>query len=1199
MTAARRSSTLALSLLLGALLTALACATPALAAEAWWRLSSGSAPSNLPPGGKAQLVVSAANLGSADAKASEAHPIVITDTVPAGLEVVPGTVKAYHGQARNPFLSLKCAEAGQTISCSLPNSLPPYGGIEMVATVTVTASEGASPANEVKVEGGEGAIPPAARTLALHVAAAPTQFGVERYELTPENEDGTLDTQAGSHPFQLTSSFALNQALETNPKTKRAEGAAPALVRDLHFVLPPGLLGNVTVVAQCSGVDFATIGEGDVNLCPADTAVGVARVTINEPNIFGGVVTETVPVFNLAPAPGEPARFGLELDKVPITLTTAVRAGSDYAVEVNVTNASQAVGVLATQLSFWGVPADPRHDAARGWECIDAGRYAEDVRTPCTPLGQPNPKPFLTMPASCAAAPQTTVTGDSWPHGAGGGEVSRLQAAYKLPTAFEHCDLLGFDPAIGVEPDTHAASTPVGLAVKVSVPQDTTLSANGLAEADVKDTTVTLPAGVQASPAAADGLLTCTGAQVGFDSGAATLVEDVQTLTENDHFTPAQAACPPEAKIGTVTIRTPLLKDQLEGGVYLASQDTDPFGSPLVLYVIAEDPVSGVRVKLAGEVRIDPSTGQLTSVFENTPPLPFEELTLKLFGGARASQSSPPLCGTYTTNASFAPSSGQSGATSSSSFSIGEGAGGSPCQYSDPRTFAPMFAAGSTNNQAGSFTPFTLDVQHADADQALSAIAVHLPPGVAALLSNLTPCAEPPAGQQWSCGQASLLGHATTSSGLGGDPYALPGEVYLTSGYDGAPFGLLVSTLAKAGPFNLGMVYVRSRIDVDPNTAAVSIATDGGPHGDIVPTMLKGVPVQLKHIHVTVDRPEFQFNPTSCAPTSVSGTLGGAQGARRAVSSPFQVANCAKLPFAPKLTASTNAQASKARGAALNVKVSSPGLGQANIAKVALQLPLALPSRLSTLQKACAQAVFDANPAACGEGANIGYATIHTPVLKSPLSGPAYLVSHGGAAFPDVEFVLQGEGIVLILDGRTDIKKGITYSRFEATPDAPFTTFETVLPAGPHSVLTAFVPAGRHYNLCGTRLAMPTVITGQNGAVVRQSTNIHLNGCAAACRTTPARSAASATGTGKRASGKGAKARRSAPSPRGRQRVQPVGPFDRAADAEVADRQHVGALELEHEEHVRRPHAEALDRHELRDRVLVAQLVEAIELQLA
>src|SRR5256886_15150267 len=131
----------------------------------------------------------------------------------------------------------------------------------------------------------------------------------------------------------------------------------------------------------------------------------------------------------------------------------------------------------------------------------------------------------------------------------------------------------------------------------------------------------------------------------------------------------------------------------------------------------------------------------------------------------------------------------------------------------------------------------------------------------------------------------------------------------------------------------------------------------------------------------------------------------------------------------------------------------------------------------------------------CPEGSNIGRATIRTPVFTNPLAGPAYLVSHGNAAFPDVEFVLQGEGIKLILDGKTDIKKGITYSRFESTPDAPFTRFETTLPAGPHSALTANVPEKKKFNLCGEKLLMPTEITGQNGVLIKQKTKIKITGC--------------------------------------------------------------------------------------------------------
>jgi hypothetical protein len=223
--------------------------------------------------------------------------------------------------------------------------------------------------------------------------------------------------------------------------------------------------------------------------------------------------------------------------------------------------------------------------------------------------------------------------------------------------------------------------------------------------------------------------------------------------------------------------------------------------------------------------------------------------------------------------------------------------------------------------------------------------------------------------------------------------------------------------------------------------------------------------------------------------------VSSAQGTKAQVSSKFGIGGCGSLPFHPELTAEAGGNATKANGTTFIVRVKSTP-GQANIAKTFLQLPIALPSRLTTIQKACVDSVFEANPASCPEGSNIGIGIAHSPLLNSPLVGPAYLVSHGGAAFPDVEFVLQGEGVLLILDGKTDIKGGITYSRFETVPDAPVTTFETVLPAGPHSALTANVPENEHFSLCNTKLEMPTEITGQNGAVIKQTTHIAVTGCA-------------------------------------------------------------------------------------------------------
>jgi hypothetical protein len=1073
------------ALLLSMALLSVAGATPALATApsgAWWRLTSSPAPTNMPSGSEGQILVSVANLGYEDAKASAENPIKVTDHLPAGLEVGAEGVRAL-------FLSLpvKCPEAsGQVVVCELPHAVPAAEDLEIKVAVRVSAANGSTLTNEVTVAGGEGEAQAEPLESPIHVSDADTQFGVESYELTPENEDGTRDVQAGTHPFQLTTTFNLNKSLEFNPNFKRLEASAPVLPRDLRFVLPPGLLGNITVVPTCSGVDFTTIGEEAIDLCPADTAIGTARVTVNEPNNLGGVITESIPVFNLAPERGEPARFGVEIDKVPVVFNTAVLTGSDYAVEVSAENAPQTVALLGTQVSLWGVPGSSRHDESRGWECLGHGHFVEGAvpAKPCQASIDPNPPAFLSLPTTCSSEPVSTVTGDSWPKGPGRA-VSQLQDVYTFPSTLQSCDLLAFNPTIVVAPETTAASEPSGLAVDLAVPQASTISGDELDEADASETVVTLPPGVLANPGAANGLQACASEGIGLLPGFAEASQ-----LENDHFYPGAASCPNGSKIGTATIETPLLQNPLSGFVYLAAQDTNLLYEKLVLYLIAEDPVSGVRVKLAGEVHVNPSTGQLTSTFTNTPPEPFSNLKLNFFGGPRASQSTPAQCASHTTQASFLSSSAATPVTDSSTFAITSGPKGSPC--SNPQPFSPSFQAGSISDQAASLTQFSLTIGHPDADQWLSGVTVHLPPGVAALLATVTPCAEPSAGQEWSCGPESLIGHSSASSGLGEEPFTLPGQVYLTVGYDNAPFGLLVVTPANAGPFHLGDVDVRSRINVDPTTAAVTITSDP------VPTFVKGVPVQLKQINVTIDREGFEFNPTNCAATAITGTLSGAGGASEAVSSPFQVANCAKLAFAPKLTASTGAQDSKAGGAALDVKVLSAGLGQANIAKVDLQLPRAMPSRLSTIQKACPEAVFNTNPASCDEGSNIGYATIHTPVLKSPLAGPAYLVSHGRAAFPDVELVLQGEEILLILDGKTDIKGGVTYSRFEAAPDAPFTSFETFLPAGPHSALTAYVPASRHFNVCGTPLLMPTEITGQNGGVIKQTTSIVASGCHAA-----------------------------------------------------------------------------------------------------
>ncbi len=1089
-------------------LAVLASASPAAAeGSAWWRLDSTAAPTKLPRTGEAQLIVTATNLGDREVNASPEHPVTITDRLPAGVR--PTAVNEFGSSV---VRQATCPQhpSGQVVTCTFTGKLAPYESLTTRIIVEMEEPTEAPLFNVVAVEGGQTPSPELLkRPLTLEkVAEEETPFGIEDYELIPESEDGSLDTRAGSHPFQLTTVLDFNQALV---EYAQAEGggfwpSAPALPHDLHLKLPPGLVGDPSAVPKCSTTDFATEVESH-DVCPEDTQVGVATVTVYEPKIVR-LYRKSVPVFNLEPEPGEPASFGFVVDTVagmvPVVLKTAVPSGGNYGVEVNVVDVSEAAQVLSSAVTLWGVPGDPRHNSSRGWGCLQP----EETKLPCEPFTESTPKAFLTLPTSCEQPLTSTVGGDSWPTGQPGNEGSVLapeHTEYRLPSLLTGCPVLGFEPAISMEPEQHSASTPSGLSVTVSMPQEGLLSASGLAESALQEAIVALPEGMQLNPSAANALEDCSVLDFGSlngpeaEGGRPLEGAEEELQTANKYFTKASPDCPDAAKLGTVNIQTPLLPNELTGSLYLAAQNTNPFRSPLAMYLVAEDKNDGIRVKLVGEVRMEESTGQIVTMFRNGPELPFSNLELHLFGGQRGSLSTPPLCGSYTAETKFTPWSDAQPARPQGGFTIKTGPGGTPCP-SNPLPFAPSLKAYSESGQAGGFSPFTLTISRPDGQQQLTGITMHLPPGIAGLLSKVTPCLEPPVGEEWSCGPDSMIGHSVATAGLGSEPVTLPGNAYLTIGYDGAPFGVLVQTPAVAGPFNLGMINVRSRINVDPSDASVTITTDPGPRDEAIPARLKGVPAQLQRIQVSVNRPEFLFNPTNCNPLTIAGSLDGNEGASVPLSYPFQVANCATLPFAPKLTAEVAGQGSKANGTSLTVKLESGGVGptgvvQANIAKVDLTIPAALPSRLTTIQKACLAAVFEANPASCDEGSVIGNATVHTPVLSSPLTGPGYLVSHGGAEFPDVEFVLQGEGIKLVLDGKTDIKKGVTYSKFESAPDAPFTTFETNLPAGPHSAFTPNVPEKENFNLCRTSLSMPTTITGQNGAVIEQDTKIAVTGC--------------------------------------------------------------------------------------------------------
>jgi hypothetical protein len=1088
-------------------LLAVGC-TSALASVTW-RLDSNSAPTELISGAPARLIATADNVGDQTLLGGGARPVILSDRLPAGLRVpqgvsagqIEGKLEANDRSEAASLLDCAIQEPQRTeVSCqsiSTTQPLAPFSQLRMTIPVEVGSGASSGEQNTVSIAGGEvqeqaaNEGPAAEVDRPISVGSEATPFGIERYELSPEEEDGQIDTRAGSHPFQLTTNLDLNEALAPGGQGQaELVPTAPSLARNLSFELPPGLLGDPQAIAKCSDAEFSSIGANNVNACPASTAIGVAIVTLNLPNPPLEVFSEAVPVFNLVPAPGEPARFGLEDTKVPIILDTSVRSGGDYGVDVDNHDTTQVAQLLSSRVTLWGEPQAPAHDASRGWACI---REVEVNGETCAPPGKRGETPFLTLPTSCVGGLSTVMRGEAW-----SGVVAESSFAFQnsLQEALESlqaCSSIGFDPQIsltpveereGQTPDAMvtSAATPTGLNVDVSLPAEQ----DGLGESALKETRVALPQGLELNPAAANGLQACSESQIGYEGKGASSDPLAPGTEEPPHFSSSPAACPEASKVASVSIESPDLADELKGALYIAQQEENPFGSLFAVYLVAEDPASGIRVKLAGEVSLNEETAQLSTSFAGIPQVPFEHLHLHFFEGQRASLSTPGLCGSYETKAIFTPwSDPQLPPESGSSFQISEGQGGGACPGSEP--FAPQITAGSSDTQAGAFSSFSLTLTHPDGDQALRTLSLQLPPGIAAMISQITPCPEPQAAED-QCPASSQIGHSTALAGLGSEPVSLPGLAYLTGPYLGAPFGIEVSTPAIAGPFDLGVVVVRSKIEVDPHTAAVTITSDP------IPTRLKGVPAQIKALNVTVDREGFQYNPTSCEAKTIQANLTGEEGASAQASYPFKAQNCASLTFKPEIKAKTQGQTSRANGASLDLDFSNRP-GRANVAKTILTIPSILPARLTTIQKACLAKTFEENPATCPEGSDIGSATVHTPVLKAPLEGPIYLVSHGNAAWPDAELVLQGEGITVMLDGQTAIKKGVTTSSFLSVPDAPFETVEATLPEGPHSALTTNLPLKDHYSLCGQHLRIPTALTGQNGTAINQNVQVAVQGC--------------------------------------------------------------------------------------------------------
>jgi len=885
-----------------------------------------------------------------------------------------------------------------------------------------------------------------AAVMCVFVCAAPVAalaaFGLEpgSFTMVPSS------VQAGAHG-DLKTSFAFQE-----DKTGSVEG----LVRNAEVVLPLGFAGYPPAVATCNAVQLQR------GTCPVGSQVGTLEFAYS--HRLGFSITALVPLFNMLPSSQQTAVYGWTF--LPnASGDIVVSVGPDYRVRARTSNVFSLFPISRQTATVWGVPASPIHNVQRGpkFSCQqDSTRYIVG-EAGCSFGGfavNENPVPYLVNPTQCTGEPLAAdlVGVESW-------EGALLPSEQANVGPFTGCESLKFAPTIAVAPEQTQATTPTGYEVDLRVPQ--TEGAEGLATPDLKDATVKMPAGVVLSPSAATGLKSCSAAQVGLG-------------------TEQPVECPAASKVGTVSIITPALTGELKGSLYLGGPPSGPITSPpFTVYLTFEG--HGVLVKIRGTVTPDPATGQIVTTFDENPELPFSELKLHLNGGSRATLANPSACGSYSAEADLTPWSTPftpDATPTSPPFTI------AGCE--GPR-FAPTFEAGTTSNQAGGYSPLSVTFAREDADEDLAGLSVTTPPGLSGNLSGIPLCGEPQAAEG-TCSSASQIGEVTAGAGPGPEPVFIEGgKVFLTGPYDGAPFGLSIDVSEKAGPLDLGSgpcdcEVVRATVSVNPQTAQLTV-TNGA-----IPTGKYGIPFQVKKVNVLINRPNFVFNPTNCNPLSVNATLSSTQGMLAQDAYHFQVTNCAALTFNPNFKVSTSGKTTREDGASLDAKLSYPSAPfgtQTNIAFVKVQLPRQLPSRLTTLQKACPAATFEANPAACPAASRVGVAEATTPVIPVPLSGPAYFVSHGGEGFPSLIVVLQGYGVTVDLVGSTFIneKTSITTSTFKTVPDVPVGTFQLYLPPGPHSALAA------HGNLCTAKLTMPTEFVAQDGAVITQSTPIAVTGC--------------------------------------------------------------------------------------------------------
>jgi hypothetical protein len=1045
-----------------------------------WAVRSLPLPTHFAPGdesGHDKYEVTALNVGGAS---TDESPIRLTDVLPQGLEVKSVRLEFARSNGADLGPSLCVTETAgphQVVRCTVPSNLTgverpallgPAEGLRLVIGIATPAgAQGTMLTNAVEVEGG-GAVA-AVATAENEASSVPAKSGLFDFSASLLGPGGAPVRQAASTPFQYLTRFAANTE-RPGPAGAGITEFIPAGgdLKDIAVALPPGLIGNPTAVPRCPAQQFNTtdntvIGPSNVtrNQCPDASAVGLVAVDqIEGKTAVGGNLV--VPLYNLVPPPGMPAQLGFQLLGAPFYIDTAIRSGGDYGVTATLRNTTEIQRVTAASVFIWGAPSDPSHDSLRG-RCVAAGAGSIPLSLGTCSAGE-TPKSFLRLPTSCESPLTTAMTFNTWTD-----PGSFAGSSFTEPRP-QNCAPLDFSPTIGAQPQTTVADSPSGLAFTLRLPQNA--DPDLLAEADLRDAQVRLPAGVTVNPASANGLDGCTPTQVGLTSAHG---------ADPVAFSSEPAGCPDASKVGAVEIKTPLLDHRLEGAVYVARPHDNPFDSLLALYIAVDDPQTGVVVKLAGEVTPDPVTGQLTTTFANNPQLPFEQFAVTFFDGPRAPLRTPATCGTYTTNTDLKPwSAPESGpdATPSDSFTVSIAPGGGPCADSESgEPHRPRFSAGTAVPVAGAFSPLVTRLKRDDGSQILSRLSVALPPGLLGRLAGVAYCpaaAIAAAGRKTgteeranpSCPVASEVGTVDAGAGAGASPVHVQGKVYLAGPYRGAPLSLAILTPAVAGPFDLGTVVVRATLQVDPDTAQVTARSEP------LPTILQGIPLDIRSISVVADRPDFTLNPTNCEPKSVGGEAISVAGLAVSLSDRFQVGGCRGLDFRPRLQTRLLGGTKRSRNPRFKAVLRARP-GDANIARAVVALPHSEFLDQSHIRTVCTRVQFAANQ--CPAGSVYGYARAFTPLLDQPLEGPVYLRSSNNT-LPDLVVALAGQ-VDLNLVGRIDSVNGGIRTTFETVPDAPVSKFVLTMRGGKRGLLE------NSRDICANPTLTRVEFDGQNGKI--------------------------------------------------------------------------------------------------------------------